>query len=416
MKKIMLAEDSGVQAKFILNAIQKKVSVEIVVCPSFDHVEKAIKEHGDEFFLALVSLVLPGSADGQVLDLTLGVEIPTVVITSSFSPTLRKEIFARNVIDYVVKDSTSSIDYLANLVRRIHNNRDIKTLVVDDSKVARKIVSKMLTDFQLQVFEAGNGVEALEVLAENQDIKLMVTDFDMPKMDGFELIKEARKFMDRDNLSIIGLSASDDVTLSAKLIKAGANDFILKPFQQEEFYCRVSQNLDVIEHITALSNAATRDYLTGLYNRRHFFEVMNGIIAGRDRGNHSFAVGMLDIDHFKGVNDTYGHDAGDEALKLVAEALSSILRDTDILARMGGEEFCLVAVDPEPVNVKEIYERFRVAISDIHFEFDGTVIPLRMSIGVSINPKMDIQAMLIESDEMLYAAKEGGRNQVIVGK
>ena len=133
--------------------------------------------------------------------------------------------------------------------------------------------------------------------------------------------------------------------MSARFIKVGANDFITKPFQPEEFYCRVTQNIDLIEKTQALVDAATKDFLTGLYNRRFFFEKGVGKLERARRERKSVALAMLDIDHFKSVNDTYGHDVGDEVLQVVSKTLQDSARADDLVARLGGEEFCVLMED-----------------------------------------------------------------------
>ncbi len=414
MMKILLAEDSGVQAKVIANQLHRQLNAWIVICYDYEDVQCAIKECNSEFTIALVNIVMPGAENGEAISMCLNAGIPTVVITSSFNSARRKEILAWKVLDYVVKDGPASIDFLVELVNRMVNNHAVKVLVAEDSSVTRTMIANMLREFQLQVFEARDGAEALQFLKENPDISLLVTDYEMPNMNGAQLIRAARTFANKDTLSIIGLSASNDETLSARLLKAGANDFIHKPFYREEFYCRVSQNITLVEHMTALTNAATRDYLTGLYNRRHFFDIADELFARRDKGEISIAVGMLDIDHFKAVNDTYGHDAGDQALKMVADVLDDQLGESDALARVGGEEFCVVVVDADSESVEDVFEGFRQRVEAIRFDFEGQNIPLRLSIGVSDAPDLDIHGLLMEADKMLYHAKENGRNQVQV--
>ena len=412
MIKILLAEDSAVQSKVIATQLQRRLDAWIVICCNYEDVKSAIKEANSEFTIGLVNLVMPGAEDGEAIELCLNSGIPTVVITSSFSPHRRREIFSWRVLDYVVKDGPASVGYLVDLVHRLVVNPTVKVLVAEDSPVTRNLIRGMLEDFQLTVFDAPNGREALKILRREHGISLLVTDYEMPEMDGAELIREARLMADRQTLAIIGLSASDDETLSARLLKAGANDFLHKPLLREEFLCRVCQNIEFVENIAALKRAATRDYLTGLANRRHFFDVADDLMRRRDNHEATLSLAMMDIDHFKSVNDTYGHDAGDEALKLVAEALSRQTRFTDLLARLGGEEFCVVGVDVQKDDLRDFFETFRKAVESIHFEYEGTHIPLTVSIGVSSDPCRDIHGMIMEADEMLYAAKEGGRNQV----
>jgi PleD family two-component response regulator len=122
------------------------------------------------------------------------------------------------------------------------------------------------------VLEAENGEEALNIIDEHKDIRLVITDFNMPKMDGFELTKKLRQLYTKQDMAIIGMSTYGNNLLSARFLKIGGSDFLNKPFLEEEFFCRINQNMDLLEYIKNLRFVATRDFLTGLYNRRHFFE------------------------------------------------------------------------------------------------------------------------------------------------
>jgi diguanylate cyclase (GGDEF)-like protein len=180
----------------------------------------------------------------------------------------------------------------------------------------------------------------------------------------------------------------------------------------EEFFCRISQNLDTLDRIKALRRAARRDYLTGMYNRRFFFESAGPIFANAARSGSDLMVAMIDIDHFKSVNDTYGHDMGDEVLKSVAETLTGLVRETDIIARFGGEEFCLLAPAVSVENVPGFLEKIRDRVSKLSFQ-DGAF-SITVSIGATSLMNSALESMITQSDQMLYQAKESGRNRVVI--
>ena len=174
----------------------------------------------------------------------------------------------------------------------MERNQSVRVLVVDDSKVHRKIVSSLLSTYLFDVIEAKDGVEALDILKKNSNIKLVITDYNMPKMDGFELTTDIRKSFDKDSLCIVAVSSNDSKDVASKFIKYGANDYITKPFTKEEFYCRINQNIELLESISAvreinakleervrqrtkqvlrkaeeLREKAIKDDLTGTFNR-----------------------------------------------------------------------------------------------------------------------------------------------------
>jgi diguanylate cyclase (GGDEF)-like protein len=414
MSKILVVEDSRFFSTLIEKTIRRDLGFEVVLAATFEEAKQAIER--ETFFLSLLDLQLPDALDGEVVDFVTAKGIPVIVFSGMYSDEMRERILSKNVIDYVVKDSPSSLSYLVSVVRRVHKNQGVKVMVVDDSSTVRKYISNLLASYQLQVLGAADGKAALDLLAENKDVKLIITDFHMPEMDGFELTKKVRDQFSKDHLAIIGLSSADSSTLSARFLKAGANDFINKTFVPEEFFCRVSQNLDTIEHIEALRDAATKDPLTGLFNRRVLFDVGPSLVASRARDQITLTTVIMDADHFKAVNDTYGHDAGDQVLRTLAKVLSEHSRECDMMTRFGGEEFCLLFVNMDANQVEAHLEKIRAAVEAMPSQSGDDTIRITVSMGATIKPHDTLEAMISEADEMLYEAKSSGRNRVILAR
>ena len=276
----------------------------------------------------------------------------------------------------------------------------------------RTRVADLLTVHQYKVFQAGDGIQALKILNENPDIKMVITDYNMPNMDGFQLIKEIRGKFSKEDISIIGMSG--DNLLSAKFIKLSANDFFSKDFFTEEFYCRVTQNIEAIEHIKEIKEASNRDYLTNIYNRRYFYDVGQKLFENSKRNNLTITVAMIDIDFFKKVNDQYGHDAGDLVLKNVANIMQGRFRASDIVARIGGEEFCVLACNMGTENVQGIFEQLRKKVEESEIISGKNIIKVTISTGICGNSMNTLDDMVKYADKLLYKAKEGGRNRVEV--
>ena len=233
-------------------------------------------------------------------------------------------------------------------------------------------------------------------------------------MDGCELIREIRKYYPKDKMVIIGVSAHGNNKLSSKFIKTGANDFLSKPFFPEELLCRVSQNMDFIEQLHELEILASFDYLTGLGNRRLFFETAGPILATAKRKKTDIALIMIDIDHFKLVNDTYGHDTGDVVLKAIGKTLQTSFRATDITARMGGEEFAIISPGVSKQALPEFLEKIRKAVSDLSFKANGIPFTITTSIGAINCAAESLEEMISVADEMLYESKSNGRDRVTI--
>jgi diguanylate cyclase (GGDEF)-like protein len=411
---ILVVEDSRTFGSMVKKRLEARLDVEVVWLQNFADAKALLAENPTQFRVAVCDLTLPDAPNGEIVDLTTSLDIATVVLTASFDEVQRERMWSKKVCDYVLKRGPHDMEYVVSLVRRLSLNPAIKVMVVYDSKVLREHVVELLRVHRYEVIEAVDGLDAIEVLKNNPDVRMVVTDYAMPRMDGLELSELIRRNVPKDELCIIGVSAVGDNRLAAMFIKNGANDFIFSPFQSEEFYCRVTQNIELLEKIEAIRYSATRDYLTGLYNRRHFFEVGHTLFANARRVNVPIALAMVDLDHFKSVNDTYGHDIGDEVLRTAANALRQRVREADLLARFGGEEFCIMATNIDENQSQVLFDEMRAMLSEIDIPVDNEIIHVTASFGVCAGVRDSLEEMIKVADEQLYNAKEAGRNRVIV--
>lgn len=415
MSRLLLVEDSSFFRGVLTNALGQVDDMEVVAVETMAEAIQAIENSEEPFFLSLLDLNLPDAPDGEVVDVALQHGIPSLIFTASYDETLREKYLEKGVLDFVLKDNPSRMKYLVNLVHRVNRNRQTEVLVVDDSRFARNVCTKLLKKFCLNVISVETAEQALEVLDRNDNIRLVVTDYQMPGMDGFDLVSAIRRSFDRDQIAIIGVSAYGYASLSVKFMKYGANDFIYKPYHPEELYTRVAMNLDMLDNVEELTSAATKDYLTGLYNRRYFMDVGGRFHAQAKRAKEPMALGVLDIDRFKAVNDKYGHDVGDLVLQHFAKILEdNTNRADDICARMGGEEFAILVRDTNPDAIPAYFEKLRSAIEATPIDFGTGVINVTTSIGVVVETELDLDDMISKADEHLYTAKNNGRNQVVL--
>ncbi len=415
--RVLLIENSKTVTSLMINELAKIADFPVDWADSMHKALELIEEYGaDKYSLCISCLNLPDAPDGEIIETITEYQIPTIVFTAKFAENIRNKFLSMpGVVDYVVKESQATLQYLCHMVYRLIKNKEIKVLVVDDSRAMRMHMSELLRQYQFKVLEAEDGASALNVIDQNCDIKLVITDYNMTPVDGFELTKKIRETYEKDEMAVIGLSGSDNTTLSARFIKIGANDFISKPFQPEEFFCRISQTIDLIEKTKALTDAATKDFLTGLYNRRYFFEKGISKISRARREKKNIALAMLDIDHFKSVNDTFGHDIGDEVLKVVSKLLVENAREADLVARMGGKEFCILLDDIEQTEMKELFEDMREAIEKREFASLQERKYVTSSFGVVMSSGGESLDFLVKrADELLYDAKQTGRNKVTI--
>ena len=414
MESVLVVEDNPIFAKMIGRKIRLQLGFNFDIAPSFAEMKSMIKSGAGKYFATILDLHLPDAQDDTIVDYALAHKIPSIVFTAEFDDEVRERMLEENIVDYVFKESVQDIDYVIRTIHRIYKNQHIKVMVVDDSEILRKFIKRLLKIHRYQVLEASGGQEALALLKKNPDLKLIITDFQMPEMNGFDLVANIRKEHPSDKLAIIGISGYGSGLLSAKFLKKGANDFICKPFVNEEFHCRINQNIEILEHIAAVREASNKDYLTGLWNRRQFLNLGKNLYENAKRGNLNITLAMIDIDNFKKINDSYGHTVGDAALKQVARLLAANLRDSDIVSRYGGEEFCVMTTNMSKQEAKAGFERIRKTIENSKICTKAGDISLTVSIGVTTRILDTLDTTISLADEFLYQAKQNGRNRVII--
>jgi len=250
--RILLAEDSNVFTSMISKRMHELFGIEVEICRNFEDLQLAYDRSTDPITLAISNINLPGAENGEALGYLIDLSIPVIVFTGTFHEDTREKLLKQDVVDYILKDNVFAVEMLAESVCRFLTNHQHHVLIVDDSPTARALLSSRLKRYNFRVSTAENGAKALELLKKNADIGLVVTDYNMPDIDGFELTRRIRSVRGSHELRIIGVSSSDNRLLSARFLKAGGNDFMLRPFIDEEFYCRVNQNLDTLIQIRSL--------------------------------------------------------------------------------------------------------------------------------------------------------------------
>ncbi len=411
---VLVVEDSKAIRELLCGYLRQIGGFTVETAASLAGAEALLAEHPQRFFCAALDLNLPDAADGEVVDAVRAHGVPVIVLSGSAAAAVRERMMAKNIVDYVVKQNSYEIEHVAYLIGRLRENRATKVLVVDDSRSFRRYIASLLEKYFFHTLEAADGREAMAIVAEHPDITLVITDINMPVMDGFQLIAALRQRYRREDLAIIGISDTNKHDISAKLLKLGGNDFLTKPFAVEEFYCRVTQNTNMVGYVRQIRDSAIHDFLTGVYNRRYLFEVAATLYGNARRGNVQLAALLLDVDHFKAVNDTYGHSAGDVVLQAIASRISGELRTIDVVARYGGEEFVCLVVLKEASDVAIVCERVRKAIAEMEVEYDAQRIAVTVSIGATTTLGACFEDMLRAADHGAYQAKAAGRNRCVV--
>ncbi len=412
MNRILIVEDNKTLAKLLAKKIQTSLNMEVDIAYRLSEAKLFLSKY--KYFVTLLDINLPDAPNGEVVDYVLSKGQPAIVLSGNIDKDFRKKMLQKNIIDYVNKGGVDDINYTLSIIKRLQKNRNHKVLVVDDSMVFRKQMDGLLKNLFYTVYTVAHGEEAIGMLETHPDISLMITDYNMPVMNGLELVHKVRKEHNKSELCIIALSSNQDEDINALFLKQGANDYINKPFSKEEFSCRVNNSIEALENIQIVTNHANRDFLTGLYNRRYFFDSMSEYIND-DGMSEKFAVAMIDIDNFKKINDKYGHDTGDKVIIHLANVLMSNTNYRDIVSRFGGEEFCVVLKNINRFSAVEIFDRLRREVeSSVVYSDKKEPIQFSVSIGVSLYLEEGLEETINQADMMLYKAKQAGKNQVVI--
>jgi two-component system cell cycle response regulator len=302
----------------------------------------------------------------------------------------------------------------------------MKVLVVEDDPVHKLMLERLLLGWGYKIQAVTNGAEAIRVLVEDDSIQLVIADWMMPEMDGLDLCREIRKRGSQPYIYFILLTAKDQHDDVVEGLDAGADDYVIKPVHHSELNARIRAAKRIIDLQNQLLQAqerlrvqATHDALTGIWNRRAIFEALARELDRAARQEIPVAIVLIDLDHFKLVNDTHGHLVGDEVLRETAQRIRSMVRSYDAVGRYGGEEFLVVAPECDARRAMDLAERIRLSLLQGPIQTSGPAIPVTLSLGVvhlEKGSQVEINKVLSAADQALYKAKSGGRDQSVMGR
>jgi diguanylate cyclase (GGDEF)-like protein len=294
-------------------------------------------------------------------------------------------------------------------------------LIADDDPVARKMLQALLTKWGHQVVAVGDGLEAARILEGTDAPQLAILDWMMPGAEGPEICRRVRALSERPYVYILLVTGRSQRGDLLRGLESGADDYLTKPFDTEELRTRLLVGQRILDLQNKLISAreelrfkATHDALTGIPNRATALEAISHERSRQVRDTSSFGIVLIDIDHFKRVNDSYGHLVGDAVLKSVAQLIVGCVRPYDTVGRYGGEEFLVVVPLSDASGTMSLAERVRRRIESTSVSSDSGPIHVTISCGVAIcsgETSIEVQSLLYLADEALYRAKAGGRNR-----
>jgi diguanylate cyclase (GGDEF)-like protein len=294
-------------------------------------------------------------------------------------------------------------------------------LVADDDRITRELLAGLLRGHGFKVEQVADGQELVDRVGKG-GLDLVLTDVIMPRLSGLEACRIVKSMTGESFLPVLLVTVKSDIDSKVAGLKLGADDYVTKPFDEKELIARVLAMLRIKRmhdtvHATKkeLAELAVHDELTGLYNYRYLQGRLTEEFKRAERYHDPLSCTMIDIDHFKEINDKHGHVFGDTVLKQVAEILKSAVREVDVVARYGGEEFLLLLPSTHFNGSLTVAERIWRAVAARAFGAGGTTTPLTVSMGIAFFPSRDVKTrdeLLKFADQALYQAKREGRNRI----
>ncbi len=411
---VLLLGQSKLVSKYINDVIKKGTDFKPVFLEFFSETKDFVNKNKSNILCGVIGMSdLPDATVNEYVDYLTDNKIPLFIFSSALNENIREKFLKKGIVECINKDRNFSLDYLLRLIIRLNKDKSIKVLIVDDSAIMREYMASLLKTYNFQVIAVDNAKDAIEVVGKVGNIKLVLTDENMPGMRGVELVDVLRKTYSYEEMAIIGISAIENTILTKEFLLVGANDFILKPFNREEFFLRVLQNIEILELIENNRRFITTDSLTGLHNINFLYEAGKKLLENAKRNNQKLMLSVIDIDNFKDINNINGHLLGDKVLKNIAKIFDNRFRSGDIVVSVGAGEFCVMGIvnDDSAFN---IFESLRKQIESYVFTIDGRELNLTVSIGVTTKIEDNVELMLEQAYELLHKAKDLGKNKVIL--
>jgi diguanylate cyclase (GGDEF)-like protein len=411
----LLVEDTRLYTVAVRSLLETRFGLVVVPCSTFAALKRELDASGKAFDLAILDLCLADAPNGETLDHILACSIPAIVFSGYASDARREEILANRAAELVYKNSPRSLEDLAEAVERILSASRPLALLIDPAAdtAAGPIVAAMENLFT--VIPCRSADEALSTLdASKGAIELVIVRHDVINDGGHALLETLALRFGDDSVHVVGFAIEPVDGAAARFLRAGGDDFLQLPMSQADIEGRLDHSLAIHRQIQSLRRMASRDYLTDMLNRRYFFDRGPKIVEMCLRQSAPVCAALLDIDHFKRLNDTYGHEVGDLVLKAVSRRLLQLVGEKQHLpARIGGEEFALLLTNMNIEQAYEFCERIRMDIAKTKIVVDDEDISVTVSMGLaSISESETFDNYLNAADQYLYLAKHSGRNRV----
>ncbi|AJC86159.1 bile resistance response regulator CbrR [Campylobacter sp. RM16704] len=410
-EKILIIDDNKMLTKLLAKKVENTLDLKVDIAFDMNSAKELVKNN---YFMAFVDICLPNAINGEVVDLVLDRNIPTIVLTGNHDEQIRKKFMEKDIIGYIQKDSESCIDEMLNSVRILQKNNKIKIILAIANVTLRAEMKKNLNKQLFNVLAAAHGEEALNYLGDNPDTKLVICDAIMPVVNGEDLLIEIRNKYSKIELGIIMVGDKDDA-LEARVFRKGVNDYVIRPFQKESLSCRVNNCLDYMQKCTLLNEySLNKDLLTGLDDystfEKKFLDYLDDI-----QENEEMALALIDIDNLATINYEINYDCGNGVIKHTAKKIKEQIRGMDLSTKIENGKFYVVLKNTNNKEALKVFSNIRVNIAKENVLIALDEVDYSVSIGVAFGEKgSQIQNLMNNAQKALDLAKANGKNRVEV--
>lgn len=381
--RVLVAEQDKAVREALIDKVYEALGVFAESCNTARGVSRLLEKYPGEIVLAIVDTRLPDAPQGEVLEMLTSAKVPTIAISPDVTDEVAGRLVDRHIIDCVLKSGEGELDVITDIVERTLLNHRRKILLLSRSDFNRRKIRQMLDIHRYTIFDVRSEQEARRKLKEEPEISLVLLDQSVIEEDELSFISSLRQQHRKEDLAIAAVCDQRTTQRNARLLRAGLNDVICQPQQADEFYYRVRHCVESVERVREIKFSATRDRLTGLYNRDYLFDVGAISYNSASRGDSVISLAMIEIDNFDRLVLEQGNRSADAILATIADVIRGEMRKNDIVARYHTATFACLASSVSNHNAIMVFERLRQRIASCEVIEGGRKHRITASIGVS---------------------------------
>jgi len=410
VKKLLIIEDNK-SISSVIKHLGDSLGYQATIVDTFANVKLLLAEKHD-FFVATVDINLPDAPNGEVIPYVLERNIPSIIMTGRMDEKTHRTILNLPIIDYLMKENAQTYHYLLRILSGQLTNHKTGILLVDASTSSRNQLEILLRRRNFTIYCANNAPDALVLLEQHSDIKVVITEQDMPVVSGIQLVQKIRKEYSVNQLIIIGISDNQQNFQAERFIKNGANDYLKRPFSSEEFYCRIMQNIERLDYIEEIENLANTNHSTGLYNRLYFIKQTTKRLKEKSKHPAVIALVFLHINNFRDINNEHGFKTGNALLIALAERLKDFFK-SELMAHFREAEFAILIHADSLAHIESTLQLFHQKTIENAFVINEQVLNITINIGAQqAMQKATMHCLLEGADNALIEAGQQADNSV----